>query len=306
MSLAARILLAASVALLASSEVSAETMPTTNTMDDASDMLADFARYEMDASTLTLVNASTGAPLSERSAAALSDADPETPDDFDLGLFVHASDMDPTVAPGSTVNVTVCDFSRPENCAKAVPYPGAPEEYACGESDETKPDVGFECVALEAIVDEDGDLSLGRDGRATHIVDVPRDVGGEKRRHHDRCRGIRRRSDDHSASVRAEADAGEAGVSEAQARASVQVRAHRGRARVQTHQGIETQGRVPWKEDGVRTSRTTSSAGHGEKKKTAIYVVVVHAVWIIVMPSATPSARGAVDTTDQDSQTTSL
>ena len=127
MSLAARILLAASVALLASSEVSAETMDTTNTMDDASDMLADFARYEMDASTLTLVNASTGAPLSERSAAALSDADPETPDDFDLGLFVHASDMDPTVAPGSTVNVTVCDFSRPENCAKAVPYPGAPE-----------------------------------------------------------------------------------------------------------------------------------------------------------------------------------
>lgn len=160
MSLAARILLAASVALLASSEVSAETMDTTNTMDDASDMLADFARYEMDASTLTLVNASTGAPLSERSAAALSDADPETPDDFDLGLFVHASDMDPTVAPGSTVNVTVCDFSRPENCAKAVPYPGAPEEYACGESDETKPDVGFECVALEANVDEDGDLSL--------------------------------------------------------------------------------------------------------------------------------------------------
>lgn len=153
-------LLAASVALLASSEVSAETMPTTNTMDDASDMLADFARYSMDASVLTLVNATTGAPLSERSAAALADADPETPDDFDLGLFVHASDMDPTVAPGSVVNVTVCDFSRPENCAKAVPYPGAPEEYACGESDETNPDVGFECVALRADVDEDGDLSL--------------------------------------------------------------------------------------------------------------------------------------------------
>ena len=174
MSLAARILLAASVALLASSEVSAETMDTTNTMDDASDMLADFARYEMDASTLTLVNASTGAPLSERSAAALSDADPETPDDFDLGLFVHASDMDPTVAPGSTVNVTVCDFSRPENCAKAVPYPGAPEEYACGESDETKPDVGFECVALERTSTKTATSPSSRWTRHSHRRCAPR------------------------------------------------------------------------------------------------------------------------------------
>ena len=45
----------------------AETMPTQNTMDDAADMLSAFARYEMEASTIDLVDAETGAPLSAKS-----------------------------------------------------------------------------------------------------------------------------------------------------------------------------------------------------------------------------------------------
>ena len=65
-----------------------EVMETTNEMNDASDMLEDFARYEMDAATMDLFNATTGEPLSDRSKAVVADADPEDPDDFDLGLFV--------------------------------------------------------------------------------------------------------------------------------------------------------------------------------------------------------------------------
>ena len=68
------------------SQVTAETMNTLNTMDDASDMLADFAKYEMEDSTVDLVNAETGAKLSKNSKAAFGDATPfDDADDFDLG-----------------------------------------------------------------------------------------------------------------------------------------------------------------------------------------------------------------------------
>ena len=134
-----------------------EVMETTNEMNDASDMLEDFARYEMDAATMDLFNATTGEPLSDRSKAVVADADPEDPDDFDLGLFVDKKDAD--LAPGSTVDVSVCDFKYPENCEKATPYKGAPESYECGESDEADPRAGFECLVRRAVVDDDGDLS---------------------------------------------------------------------------------------------------------------------------------------------------
>jgi hypothetical protein len=68
--------------------VTAETMNTLNTMDDATDMLADFAKYEMEDSTVDLVNAETGAKLSKNSKAAFGDATPfDDADDFDLGTL---------------------------------------------------------------------------------------------------------------------------------------------------------------------------------------------------------------------------
>lgn len=137
----------------------AETMPTQNTMDDAADMLSAFARYEMEASTIDLVDAETGAPLSARSKAALADSSPfDDAGDFDLGLFVDARDGG--FEPGQTVNVTVCDFGAPENCVKAEPYEGAPAEYECGASDERLKETDFRCVAIAAVADDDGDLSL--------------------------------------------------------------------------------------------------------------------------------------------------
>ena len=137
----------------------AETMPTQNTMDDAADMLSAFARYEMEASTIDLVDAETGAPLSAKSKAALADSSPfDEKGDFDLGLFVAAADGG--FEPGQTVNVTVCDFGAPENCVKAEPYKGAPAEYECGASDERLKETDFRCVAIAAVADDDGDLSL--------------------------------------------------------------------------------------------------------------------------------------------------
>jgi hypothetical protein len=137
----------------------AETMPTQNTMDDAADMLSAFARYEMEASTIDLVDAETGAPLSAKSKAALADSSPfDESGDFDLGLFVAAEEGG--FEPGQTVNVTVCDFGAPENCVKAEPYKGAPAEYECGVSDERVKETDFRCVAVAAVADDDGDLSL--------------------------------------------------------------------------------------------------------------------------------------------------
>ena len=137
----------------------AETMPTQNTMDDAADMLSAFARYEMEASTIDLVDAETGAPLSAKSKAALADSSPfDESGDFDLGLFVAAEEGG--FEPGQTVNVTVCDFGAPENCVKAEPYKGAPAEYECGVSDERVKETDFRCVAVAAVADDDGDLIL--------------------------------------------------------------------------------------------------------------------------------------------------
>ena len=137
----------------------AEVMRTTNTMDDASDMLSDFAKYEMQDSTIDLVNAVTGEPLSRKSKAALGDSTPfDEANDFDLGIFVDKKDGNFTA--GELVNVTVCDFAAPEFCEKEVPYPGAPEEYHCGVSDEKIPATEFKCVTSVATTDDDGDLSL--------------------------------------------------------------------------------------------------------------------------------------------------
>lgn len=141
------------------SSARAETMPTRDTMDDAADMLSAFARYEMDESTIDLFDAETGAPLSAKSVAAVADSSPfDERGDFDLGLFVAKDDGG--FEPGQSVNVSVCDFGKPENCVKAEPYKGAPESYECGASDELLPETDFRCVDVVAAADDDGDLSL--------------------------------------------------------------------------------------------------------------------------------------------------
>ena len=58
------------------------------------------------------------------------------------------------------MNVTVCEFGDPDACVKTTPYPGAPEEYQCGVSDETVPATAFKCVTKTATTDDDGDLSF--------------------------------------------------------------------------------------------------------------------------------------------------
>lgn len=141
------------------SSARAETMPTRDTMDSGADMLSAFARYEMDDSAIDLFDAETGAPLSAKSVAAVADSSPfDENDDFDLGLFVAAADG--KFEPGQSVNVSVCDFGRPDKCVKAEPYKGAPESYECGASDELLPETDFRCVDVAAAADEDGDLSL--------------------------------------------------------------------------------------------------------------------------------------------------
>lgn len=141
------------------SSARAETMPTRDTMDDGADMLSAFARYEMDDIAIDLFDAETGAPLSAKSVAAVADSSPfDENDDFDLGLFVAAADG--KFEPGQSVNVSVCDFGRPDKCVKAEPYKGAPESYECGASDELLPETDFRCVDVAAAADEDGDLSL--------------------------------------------------------------------------------------------------------------------------------------------------
>ena len=88
--------------------VTAETMNTLNTMDDASDMLADFAKYEMEDSTVDLVNAETGAKLSKNSKAAFGDATPfDDADDFDLGTRRRARASQLRVALFRVSRVTV-------------------------------------------------------------------------------------------------------------------------------------------------------------------------------------------------------
>ena len=141
------------------SSARAETMPTRDTMDDGADMLSAFARYEMDDSAIDLFDTETGAPLSAKSVAAVADSSPfDDKGDFDLGLFVAAADG--KFEPGQSVNVSVCDFGRPDKCKKAEPYKGAPESYECGASDELLPETDFACVDVAAETDEDGDLSL--------------------------------------------------------------------------------------------------------------------------------------------------
>ena len=108
---------------------------------------------------IDLFDAETGAPLSAKSVAAVADSSPfDENDDFDLGLFVAAADG--KLEPGQSVNVSVCDFGRPDKCVKAEPYKGAPESYECGASDELLPETDFRCVDVAAAADEDGDLSL--------------------------------------------------------------------------------------------------------------------------------------------------
>ena len=141
------------------SSARAETMPTRDTMDSGADMLSAFARYEMDDAVIDLFDAETGVKLSAKSVAAVADSSPfDDQNDFDLGLFVAASDG--KFEPGQTVNVSVCDFGRPDKCVKAEPYKGAPESYECGASDELLPETDFACVEIDAETDEDGDLSL--------------------------------------------------------------------------------------------------------------------------------------------------
>ena len=92
------------------------------------------------------------------SKAAIVNGNPDDPDELDVALFVDHTDEE--YEPGSNQTVQVCDFEYPEACEKVTPYRGAPDYYACGESDETNPKTGFKCTNITAVADEDGDLSL--------------------------------------------------------------------------------------------------------------------------------------------------
>ena len=78
-------------------------MPTQNTMDDAADMLSAFARYEMEASTIDLVDAETGAPLSAKSSRARGQVLRSTSLGISTSTFVGRSRR----SPARPWNVTV-------------------------------------------------------------------------------------------------------------------------------------------------------------------------------------------------------
>ena len=58
---------------------------------------------------------------------------------------------------------------RADKCEKAEPYPGAPEAYMCGVSDEDNPETGFACMSLEVEADETGKIAFAK-------TDVPNET----------------------------------------------------------------------------------------------------------------------------------
>ena len=125
--------------------------------DSAADMVKDFFAEEYARYAFTLVNETTGSPIEGAEAIV---APTFSRDKTLVGVFVPASSALAANAAGGTVNVSVCEFAYPEECLNAEPYPGAPESYACGISDETRVETGFDCDTLEVPLEADGDLSV--------------------------------------------------------------------------------------------------------------------------------------------------
>lgn len=131
--------------------------------DTKRDMMRDFSKEFMDDFSFDMVNETTG----ERIRGGMGIVAPT----FDrnsvlVGVFLPSRFVDGEVSADDDggaspeVEISVCEFSKPENCLKEVPYPGAPDEFACGLSDETLDDTGFDCDTGTANLEPDGDLSV--------------------------------------------------------------------------------------------------------------------------------------------------
>ena len=131
--------------------------------DTKRDMMRDFSKEFMDDFSFDMVDETTG----ERIRGGMGIVAPT----FDrnsvlVGVFLPSRFVDGEVSADDDggaspeVEISVCEFSKPENCLKEVPYPGAPDEFACGLSDETLDDTGFDCDTGTANLEPDGDLSV--------------------------------------------------------------------------------------------------------------------------------------------------
>lgn len=126
--------------------------------DTKRDMMRDFSKEFMDDFSFDMVNETTG----ERIRGGMGIVAPTFDRDTVLvGVFLPSRFVDgEEVSAEDEVEISVCEFSKPENCLKEVPYPGAPDDFACGLSDETLPDTGFDCDTGTANLEPDGDLSV--------------------------------------------------------------------------------------------------------------------------------------------------
>jgi len=131
--------------------------------DTKRDMMRDFSKEFMDVFSFDMVDETTG----ERIRGGMGIVAPT----FDrnsvlVGVFLPSRFVDGEVSADDDggaspeVEISVCEFSKPENCLKEVPYPGAPDDFACGLSDETLDDTGFDCDTGTANLEPDGDLSV--------------------------------------------------------------------------------------------------------------------------------------------------
>lgn len=125
--------------------------------DTKRDMMRDFSKEFMDDFSFDMVNETTG----ERIRGGMGIVAPTFDRDTVLvGVFLPSRFVDGEVSAEDEVEISVCEFSKPENCLKEVPYPGAPDDFACGLSDETLDDTGFDCDTGTANLEPDGDLSV--------------------------------------------------------------------------------------------------------------------------------------------------
>lgn len=131
--------------------------------DTKRDMMRDFSKELMDDFSFDMVDETTG----ERIRGGMGIVAPTFDRDTVLvGVFLPSRFVDGEVsadedgASSSQVEISVCEFSKPENCLKEVPYPGAPDDFACGLSDEALDDTGFDCDTGTANLEPDGDLSV--------------------------------------------------------------------------------------------------------------------------------------------------
>ena len=126
--------------------------------DTKEDMMADF--YEkLESFEFTMTNATSGEPIAGAGAIVVPTFSGSM---VDVGVFLPESYMGTRSSDenGSFVDVSVCEFSNPAACANEEPYPGAPADYVCGLSDESREETGFDCDTIKVRVEPDGDLSF--------------------------------------------------------------------------------------------------------------------------------------------------